>query len=51
MIDITYFEAIALLGFSPLVMYYAYWKGFNNGRRAGYHAGRSIARAAVRNDS
>jgi hypothetical protein len=51
MIDLTYFEAVGLLAMTPLIVYYAYWKGWSNGKREGYHAGRAISRAAVRNDS
>lgn len=51
MIDLTYFELAGLLAMSPFVVYVAYWKGWNRGKREGYHAGRSVARAAVRNDS
>ena len=50
MIDLTYIEAVGLLALSPLAMYVCYWRGWSNGKREGYHAGRSIARAAVRND-
>jgi hypothetical protein len=50
MIDLTYFEAVGLLCTSPLVIYVAYWRGWNRGKREGYHAGRAIARAAVKND-
>ena len=51
MIDLTYFEAVGLLAMSPLVIYVAYWKGWNKGKREGYHAGRAISRVPVRNDS
>ena len=50
MIDITYFEAVGLLCFSPLVVFYAYWQGYNRGKREGWHAGRSLLRIPVRND-
>lgn len=51
MIDITYFEAICLLATTPLVVFYAYWQGYNKGKREGWHAGRSLLRIPVRNDS
>ena len=35
---------------TPFLIYIAYWKGWKQGKREGYIAGRSIARAAVRND-
>ena len=50
MIDLTYFEAVCLLAMTPVVIYVAYWRGWSNGKREGYHAGRAIARAAVKND-
>ena len=51
MIDITYFEAICLLAMTPLVVFVAYWKGYNRGKREGWHSGRSLLRIPVRNDS
>ena len=48
--NLEYFEAVGLLAITPLLIYVAYWKGWKQGKREGYHAGRSIARAAVRND-
>ena len=48
--NLTYWEAVGLLALSPVAMYVAYWRGFSNGKREGYVNGRSIARAAVRND-
>lgn len=47
---LEYFEVVGLLAITPLLIYVAYWKGYNQGKREGYHAGRAIARAAVRND-
>ena len=34
----------------PLAAFSAYWAGFNNGKRQGWHAGRSVMRHPVRND-
>lgn len=44
MIDLTYWELAGLLALSPLVVYVAYWKGWNKGRREGYTSGRAISR-------
>lgn len=51
MIDLTYWELAGFLAMTPGVVYIAYWKGWKQGKREGYIAGRSVARAAVRNDS
>lgn len=51
MIDLTYFEAVGLLAMTPGVIFIAYWRGYSRGKREGWHAGRQIARIAVRNDS
>ena len=48
--EITYWELAGFLAMTPFLIYIAYWKGWKQGKREGYHAGRSIARAAVRND-
>jgi hypothetical protein len=32
----------------PLAAFAAYWAGFNNGKREGWHAGRSISRIPQR---
>ena len=48
--NLEYFELAGFLAITPLLIYVAYWKGYNQGKREGYHAGRAIARAAVRND-
>jgi hypothetical protein len=48
--EITYFELAGFLAMTPGVVYVAYWKGWNKGKREGYHAGRAISRVAVRND-
>ena len=50
MIDLTYFEAVGLLAMTPGVIFIAYWRGYSRGKREGWHAGRQIARIAVRND-
>ena len=42
--DLTYFEAVGLLAMTPLVVFVAYWKGYNKGKREGWHAGRSLMR-------
>ena len=42
--DLTYFEAVGLLAITPLVVFVAYWKGYNKGKREGWHAGRSLMR-------
>ena len=47
---LEYYEIAGFLAITPFLIYIAYWKGWNNGKREGYFAGRSIARAAVRND-
>jgi hypothetical protein len=44
MIDVTYWELAGLLSLSPLVVYVAYWKGWNKGKREGYTSGRAISR-------
>ena len=48
--NLEYFEAVALLAITPLIVYVSYWKGWKQGKREGYHAGRAVSRAAVRND-
>ena len=48
--QITYWELAGFLAMTPGVVYIAYWKGWSKGKREGYIAGRSVARAAVRND-
>jgi len=40
---------VALFGL-PLVAFASYWQGFNNGKREGYIAGRSLMRVPVRNE-
>ena len=40
---------VAIVGV-PLAAFSAYWAGFNNGKREGYIAGRSLMRVPVRND-
>lgn len=42
--DLEYFEAVGLLAMTPLVVFYAYWKGYSRGKREGWHAGRSLMR-------
>ena len=41
---LEYFEAVGLLAMTPLVVFVAYWKGYNKGKREGWHAGRSLMR-------
>jgi hypothetical protein len=48
--NVTYWELAGFLAMTPFLIYIAYWKGHTRGKREGYFAGRSIARAAVRND-
>jgi hypothetical protein len=48
--NLEYFEAVGLLAITPLVVYVSYWKGWNRGKREGYHAGRAISRHPVNND-
>jgi len=48
--NLDYFEAVVLLAMTPLVVFVAYWKGYNKGKREGWHAGRSLLRIPVRND-
>lgn len=48
--NLEYYEIAGFLAITPFLIYIAYWKGWNKGKREGYFAGRSIARAAVRND-
>ena len=48
--NLEYYELAGFLAITPLLIYVAYWKGWKQGKREGYHAGRSVARAAVRND-
>jgi hypothetical protein len=50
MIDVTYFEAVGLLATTPLVVFYTYWKGYNNGKRQGYMSGRAVSRHPVHHD-
>ncbi|CAB4173721.1 hypothetical protein UFOVP974_7 [uncultured Caudovirales phage] len=42
--EITYFELAGFLAMTPFIIYIAYWKGWKQGKREGYHAGRAIAR-------
>ena len=48
--NLEYFEVLGLLVMTPLLIYISYWKGWKQGKREGYHAGRAVSRAAVRND-
>jgi hypothetical protein len=48
--EITYWELAVLLAATPGLIYIAYWKGWKQGKREGYHAGRAIARVTVRDD-
>lgn len=48
--NLEYYELAGFLAITPFLIYIAYWKGWKQGKREGYHAGRAIARAAVRND-
>ena len=48
--ELTYFELAGLLAMTPFLIYIAYWKGWKQGKREGYHAGRAVSRVAVRND-
>jgi hypothetical protein len=48
--NLEYYEIAGFLAITPFLIYIAYWKGWKQGKREGYHAGRAIARAAVRND-
>ena len=48
--NLEYFEVVGLLAITPLLIYVSYWKGWKQGKREGYHAGRAVSRAAVRND-
>jgi hypothetical protein len=45
--EITYFELAGLLSMTPFLIYIAYWKGWKQGKREGYHAGRAIARVTM----
>jgi len=49
--NVTYWELAGFLAMTPILIYVAYWRGWNNGKREGYHAGRAISRVPVRNDS
>jgi hypothetical protein len=42
--DLTYQELMGLFLMTPIVIYVSYWKGWNRGKREGYHAGRAISR-------
>jgi hypothetical protein len=42
--EITYFELAGLLAMTPFLIYISYWKGWKQGKREGYHAGRAISR-------
>ena len=48
--EITYWELVGFLAMTPALIYVSYWKGWKQGKREGYHAGRAVSRAAVRND-
>ena len=48
--NVTYWELAGFLAMTPGVVYIAYWKGWNKGKREGWHAGRSLMRVPVRND-
>jgi hypothetical protein len=42
--DLTYQELLGLFLTMPIVIFYAYWKGFSAGKREGWVAGRSLMR-------
>ena len=46
--DLTYQELLGLFLMTPIVVYVSYWKGWNKGKREGYHAGRAISRIPQR---
>jgi hypothetical protein len=48
--NVTYWELAGLLAMTPILIYVAYWRGFNNGKREGYITGRNLLRVPVRND-
>ena len=48
--NLEYFEVVGLLAMTPLLIYVSYWKGWNRGKREGYHAGRAVSRHPVNND-
>jgi len=48
--ELNALSLLCALTLPPLAAFSAYWAGFNKGKREGWHAGRQIARIAVRND-
>jgi hypothetical protein len=48
--NVTYWELAGLLAMTPILIYVAYWRGWNNGKREGYMSGRAISRHPVNND-
>jgi hypothetical protein len=50
MIELNALSLLCAVIIPPLAAFSAYWAGFNNGKREGYIAGRSLMRVPVRND-
>jgi hypothetical protein len=50
MIELNALSLLVAITLPPLTAFSAYWAGFNNGKREGYIAGRSLMRVPVRND-
>jgi hypothetical protein len=48
--ELNALSLLCALTLPPLAAFAAYWSGYNNGKREGYIAGRSLMRVPVRND-
>lgn len=45
--ELNALSLLSAITLPPLAAFYAYWSGYNRGKREGWHAGRSILRISM----